>query len=949
MSNKKCKGLAKAAILVLVLLAATHTASAIGIDLEKDTIPHNATYRVGDTVTYSLRVCNPTTTLSYTVDVYDEYPDGTDKLDFNGVLIVDDLTLAPGACWEDTITYVVEEADVTPDNEIWNWLYVEGTSQDGEPITGMVSKVSEIIIPPPPPPSGECKLRLYGEDNIGAAFPYTDPEAPFDPQSLEAPRKDFVTFNPALMEGIVVNNIDAKQKVFVRQWFVPEYAEPTGRVWIDEPNEYVSEDVVTEYTYMFVDKYYNPMAATALSPTGAYWTKFWFPIADNSEQIGLDGFDVNGDGVDDMVVLKAVGDFNEDGKKDIMISTQTFELKEGEEIQFLDHKIVVKNVEVISGTPPLISMVVDVYYTGNDEPQRIAQNLMAQILPGQYVSAGRHTVINAQPNFYESWFLQAVATDGDKAYVVVGRLLHTGESFFVDGAEYAVAMIYGPDKDSVKYITIRNPVPEHEDVNLEDLSVIKEAVMDREPIPILPPFNRIHTMIDDINIPHSDRCIEEYCEDCPMCYVDDDECINEAYNSVEERIIRGVEPLVIYFTGKDIEPRFHTNLLEILTEKKGYTTKPVDILFEIDCTGSMEDEIDVVKTSAKDIMNEIRTLAPDSRFGLVSFRDYPGSYSSCNYSGNYGGSGDWAYKLEQALTSDTGALETAINGLTASGGGDWPEDYTRVLYEAANDLNISWRDDAVKIVIIFGDAPTHDCDFYAVSFGADPGRNEAIGDADDLDFETVVAELAAKGIIVLAVDSSSSQSPNEEGEDLVSLRTDANYAAQSFKYMAEETGGAYRKLTDAGDLPEVVVELITEVLPVEEGWKWKHIHVLPDFYKEFVYPALPDIDGGIGDFLVTLSLTAPNACNERVMFAYDAEVTEGLYMNVNTSNTIVVNKGDFDNDCDVDFDDFVEFAAVYNTACGDLSYNEVGDFDNDCDVDFDDFVEFAAVYGSTVC
>ncbi|MDD3043713.1 MAG: hypothetical protein PHW56_12410, partial [Methanosarcinaceae archaeon] len=30
--------------------------------------------------------------------------------------------------------------------------------------------------------------------------PYTDPEAPFYPQAEQAPRKDFVTFNPAIMD-----------------------------------------------------------------------------------------------------------------------------------------------------------------------------------------------------------------------------------------------------------------------------------------------------------------------------------------------------------------------------------------------------------------------------------------------------------------------------------------------------------------------------------------------------------------------------------------------------------------------------------------------------------------------------------------------------------------------------------------------------------------------------
>jgi hypothetical protein len=73
-------------------------------------------------------------------------------------------------------------------------------------------------------------LRIYGEDSVDAAFPYTDPEGPFDPMKDEAPGKDFVVFNPAYIseaeygvdKEIIVDSGDANEKVFVRQWYVPE-------------------------------------------------------------------------------------------------------------------------------------------------------------------------------------------------------------------------------------------------------------------------------------------------------------------------------------------------------------------------------------------------------------------------------------------------------------------------------------------------------------------------------------------------------------------------------------------------------------------------------------------------------------------------------------------------------------------------------------------------------
>ncbi|MBP1909044.1 hypothetical protein [Methanolobus bombayensis] len=459
-------------------------------------------------------------------------------------------------------------------------------------------------------------LRMYGEANLSAAFPYEDPEAPFDPMNVEAPEKDFVTFNPALMEeAIVVNNIDSKQKVFARQWFVPEYVEPTGMVWLDDfnciindsvevvseenaeifrhppsnwecewvpnHNEYVWEDVVTDYTYMFVDKHYQPRAATAKSPTRSYWTTFWFPVADNDdEQIGLDGYDMNYDGEDDMVVLKRVGDFNHDGYKDIKISSEMMAVNVGDSVQFLDHIVEVEGV-YFDGNGEVDRVAVKIYYNGNNEqnptypgPEQIGGLHSVNVEQG-ILSAGRHTVSMNNPQFYEPWYLEIDATSvsSDKVLLTVGRQLYTRETFFVDGAEYDVAMIYGPEDDSVKYITIRNPVPEHQDVKLNDLSVTKEMVDNEEYLPLLPPYNKVHTMIDDINIPHSETCCEYtgyVGSSLNMAAPDgewyEDDCIGSDYDTIEERKIYNVDPLLIYFVDKTNEPRFHTDLLEILDE-----------------------------------------------------------------------------------------------------------------------------------------------------------------------------------------------------------------------------------------------------------------------------------------------------------------------------------------------------------------------------------------------
>ncbi|WP_407356971.1 hypothetical protein [Methanolobus sp. WCC5] len=464
-------------------------------------------------------------------------------------------------------------------------------------------------------------LRLYGENGYSAAFPYTDPVAPFDPMNPEAPQKDFVTFNPALMEDwIVVNNIDSKQKVFARQWFVPEYTEPTGMVWLDEfrrcyevvsdnetiemeetldeselremsldiyqkpvkkvkwipnHNEYTWEDVVTEYTYMFVDKHYQPREATAKSPTGAYWTNFWFPVADRDDaQIGLDSFDINDDGKDDMVTLRRVGDFNRDGHKDISISSELFAVNIGDRLQFLDHIVEIEGIYYVGGK--LDSVAVKIFYNGNTNPEQIGGIHVIEVDEG-ILSSGRHTVTDDYPQFYEPWYLkvEGAAAGMDKVLVRVGRQIYERETFFVDGAEYDVARIYGSEKYNVKYITIRNPVPEHQDVSLNDLSVVKKMVDNGEYIPMLPPFNMVHTMIDDINIMHTLGAEGTTCyygdllnKNAPDGEWYESMYIDSYYDTIEERKIYDVDPLLIYFIDKTEEPRFHTNLLEILDENE---------------------------------------------------------------------------------------------------------------------------------------------------------------------------------------------------------------------------------------------------------------------------------------------------------------------------------------------------------------------------------------------
>jgi PKD repeat protein len=228
--------------------------------------------------------------------------------------------------------------------------------------------------------------------------------------------------------------------------------------------------------------------------------------------------------------------------------------------------------------------------------------------------------------------------------------------------------------------------------------------------------------------------------------------------------------------------------------KGGPAIKKGDIIFNFDLSGSMSDDLASMQAAATAIMTQIAASGIDAAFGVVSFVDYPHSYNSCGYSTAYGSGSDYAWKVDRTITTDFASVNATISGLAIYNGDDTPQNYSRALYETQF---LNWRADARKIVVIMGDAAVHDCDFFApTSYGGDPGRDEIMGTADDLDFETVVADLADAGIRVVAINGGPSSVD----------------AVKSFKYMAEQTNGRYFETSNSSQIPPAIINLIGEVL-----------------------------------------------------------------------------------------------------------------------------------------
>jgi Mg-chelatase subunit ChlD len=117
----------------------------------------------------------------------------------------------------------------------------------------------------------------------------------------------------------------------------------------------------------------------------------------------------------------------------------------------------------------------------------------------------------------------------------------------------------------------------------------------------------------------------------------------------------------------------------------------LDLVFMIDATGSMGDEIAKLKSSMRAMSQQISQLPgqPDICYGLVAYRDR----------------GDAFITRTHDFTDDLGAFQGMLARVQAGGGGDTPEALNEALHEVVHRLD--WRADAARMVVMVADAPPH--------------------------------------------------------------------------------------------------------------------------------------------------------------------------------------------------------------------------------------------------
>lgn len=117
-----------------------------------------------------------------------------------------------------------------------------------------------------------------------------------------------------------------------------------------------------------------------------------------------------------------------------------------------------------------------------------------------------------------------------------------------------------------------------------------------------------------------------------------------------------------------------------------------DIMFVVDATGSMGDELEYLKTEIKNIINTVseRVAGINIRISLVFYRDQGEDYVVKDF----------------GFETDLNKIAKNISNQSAAGGGDFPEAVDEALENGI--INQKWNDEAkTKLLFLILDAPPH--------------------------------------------------------------------------------------------------------------------------------------------------------------------------------------------------------------------------------------------------
>ena len=195
----------------------------------------------------------------------------------------------------------------------------------------------------------------------------------------------------------------------------------------------------------------------------------------------------------------------------------------------------------------------------------------------------------------------------------------------------------------------------------------------------------------------------------------------------------------------------------------------IDLLFAVDATGSMGDELEYLKSELNDVIARIEPTA-GVRLSTVFYRDQGDEYVVRSF----------------PFTSQVSRMMSTIRDQSADGGGDTPEAVHTALEEAITQMNWSERATA-RLLFLLLDAPPHD----------DPRVKEQL--------QTLIPLASEKGIRIIPISASGIDKPTE-----FLLRSMAILTQGTYVFVTDDSGIGNDHLEPT--VGEYEVELLNDLL-----------------------------------------------------------------------------------------------------------------------------------------
>lgn len=167
--------------------------------------------------------------------------------------------------------------------------------------------------------------------------------------------------------------------------------------------------------------------------------------------------------------------------------------------------------------------------------------------------------------------------------------------------------------------------------------------------------------------------------------------LTDDYNPVASERFKEMSDDIIYSKGPETIIEDIRGLLTDIEDKDN-----LDLVFAIDATGSMKNDIDKLKTDMQPLLAELFGETPGTRVGLLFYRDYGDTFKYM----------DLPVRVFP-FTSNFTSFSKNLNSIRIYGkeGGDIPEAVYEAMYAACEFY--AWRNTAQKKIILIGDAEPH--------------------------------------------------------------------------------------------------------------------------------------------------------------------------------------------------------------------------------------------------